>query len=106
VRTRILVLAAIRPLLSPCPRWRGCWAGAGGSFSQFGEFGDAAAGCPGQPAGQGVLAFFSFELERGPQPFLEQISAPEVWMGFPGPGELGFLAAGQALGVFPRQPDL
>ena len=35
-------------------------------FPEFGEFGDAAAGRPGQPAGQGVLAFFSFEPERGP----------------------------------------
>jgi hypothetical protein len=72
-------------------------------FPEFGEFGDAAAGCPGQPAGQGVLAFFSFELERGPQPFFEQVSAPEIRMGFPGPGELGFLAAGQVLGVLPQR---
>ena len=53
-------------------------------FRQFGEFGMRQPGCPGQPAGQGVLAFSSFELERGPQPFFEQVSAPEVRMGLPG----------------------
>ena len=70
-------------------------------FRQFGEFGDAAAGCPGQPAGQGVLAFFSFEPERGPQPFFEQVCAVEVGVGFLDPGEFGFLAVGEVLGVFP-----
>lgn len=66
----------------------------------FGEFGDAAAGCPRQPAGQGVLTFFPFALERGPQPFFEQVSTLEVGVGFLDPGELGFLAAGQVLGFF------
>ncbi len=72
-------------------------------FPEFGEFGDAAASCPGQPAVQGVLAFFSVELECGPQPFFEQVSTPEVGVGFLDPGELGFLAAGEVLGVFPQR---
>src|SRR5580700_1632001 len=72
-------------------------------FSEFGEFGDAAAGGPGQPAGECVLAFFPCEPERGPQPFFEEVGAPEVGVGFLDPGELGFLAAGEVLGVFPQR---
>jgi hypothetical protein len=33
---------------------------------EFGEFGDAAAGRAGQPAGKGVFPFFAFELEGQP----------------------------------------
>src|ERR1039458_2812690 len=50
-------------------------------FHQLGEFGDAAAGRPGQPAGESVLAFFAFELEYHPQPFPEQVGAPEAGHG-------------------------
>ena len=72
-------------------------------FPQFGEFGDAAAVCPGEPAGEGFLAFFSFEFECCPQPFLEQVGAVQVGVGFLDPGELGFLAAGEVLWVFPQR---
>jgi hypothetical protein len=70
-------------------------------FPEFGEFGDAAAGGPGQPAGEGVLAFFSFEFEYCPQSFFEQVGAPEVGVGLLDPGEFGFLAAGEVLRVLP-----
>src|ERR1019366_6625555 len=72
-------------------------------FPQLGEFGDAAAGRPGQPAGESVLAFFAFELEYHPQPFPEQVGAPEAGVGFLDPGELGCLAAGEVPGVFPQR---
>jgi len=35
-------------------------------FRELGEFGDPAAGGPREPAGKGVFAFFSFELEWQP----------------------------------------
>src|ERR1022692_3770091 len=72
-------------------------------FPELGEFGDAAAGRPGQPAGERVLAFFSFELEYHPQPFLEQVGAPEAGVGFLDPGELGFLPAGEVPRVLPQR---
>ena len=49
-------------------------------FRQFGEFGDAAAGCfQGKQAG--VLAFLSFEPEHGPQPVLVENAAIQFDLG-------------------------
>ena len=72
-------------------------------FPEFGEFGDAAAGGPGQPAGQGVSAFFAFEPECCPQPFFEQAGTIEAGVGLLDPGELGFLAAGEVPGILPQR---
>ena len=49
-------------------------------LAEFDEFGDAAAGGPGQPAAQGVLAFFAFELEWQPQAFFEQVLVPRYYI--------------------------
>ncbi len=102
VMTLILVFTdSIRPLLSPWSRVAWMFGRCLRIFfCQFGEFGDAAADRPGQPAGEGVLAFFAFEPEYSPQPFLEEVGAPEVGVGFLDPGELGFLAAAEVLGIF------
>jgi hypothetical protein len=105
VMTLILVFTdSIRPLLSPWSRV--AWM-LGRCvrifFPRAVNSGDAAAGGPGQPAGQGVLAFFAFELGYHPQPFPGQVGAVEAGVGFLDPGEPGCLAAGEVPGVFPQR---
>src|SRR6266700_3003650 len=71
--------------------------------SEFDEFGDAAAGCPGKPAAECVFAFLAVEFQRGAQAFLEQPGAGQQGLGLADPGELGLLVAGEVLGVFPQR---
>ena len=71
--------------------------------AEGGEFGDAAAGGPGQPAVQRVAGFAAVEFQGGAQAFFEEVGAVEEGVGFLDPGEFGLLAVREIFRVFPQR---
>ena len=70
---------------------------------QLHEHRDAAAPRPGDPPVQGLLAFLAFDRKHMPQALFEQIGAIQPGIGLGDPGQLGGLAFGEVLGVFPQR---